>query len=158
MMADAEIKHKLTGKVSQIQRLNAYLCYPSKLQCFRLFWWWNIPHFQILRHVRKSCVKQKCLLRVPMYCLQTLDLYKVFSKIKSLKTELKMWNYKGFMSYSNDPFWYVYICEYIYISRSISTYIVIFIHLNLYIMHMQYGVRHKTPRPVFFWDLAQDQK
>lgn len=34
------------------------------------------------------------------------------------------------MSYSNDPFWYVYICEYIYIS--VFIYIVIYGYIYRY--------------------------
>lgn len=47
------------------------------------------------------------------------------------------------MSYSNDPFWYVYICEYIYIS--VFIYIVIYGYIYRYKpMYHAYAVLSQT--------------
>lgn len=130
MMVDAEIKHKRTGKILQ-KRLTVYLCYSSKLLMFQAVLKMEhitFSNFKTCKSREKSCVKQKCLLRVPtLYCLQTLDLYIVFSKIKSLKIELNMWNYKKGLCLIamilSDMFMFVNIFIYLGLYR----YIVIFI-------------------------------
>lgn len=82
-----------------------------------------------------------------MYCLQTLDLYKVLFKIKSLKIELKMLNYKKGLCLIamilSDMFTFVSIFIYLGLYRYI--YVVIFIDLNLYIScicSMESDIKH----------------